>query len=149
MKKFGIFLIAIALAMLVSCASASMNLFDAEKIDMGGYTVTIPKIVEGNVGVKTVSGTITQGETDWAYADISGYYTQLRVRLHWGDTSNSLRLMVYSPDQHTFGYYYDGSDGIIDGNISVNINNGDGIAEGRWYYEIYGYSVTGTQSYTI
>ena len=37
MKKFGIFLIAIALAMLVSCASASMDLFEAKKIDTGPF----------------------------------------------------------------------------------------------------------------
>ena len=150
MKKFGIFLIAIALAMLVSCASASMDLFDAKKIDMGGYIVTIPDIQAPTVGVKTVYGTITQGETDWVSTDISGYYTQLCVRLNWGDSSDSLRLRIYSPDYHVFGPYYDTSGGgDDDGYIPVNINNSEGIAEGTWWYEVYGDDVTGTQSYSI
>lgn len=147
MKKFGILLIAIA--MLVSCAAAA-DLFETKKIDMGGYTVTIPDIVKPtNYQVKTVSDTITQGETDWISTEISGYYTQLHIDLNWGDSSDSLRLKVYSPDYHTFGYYYDNFDGYYDGRIQLNINNNDGIAEGTWWYEVYGYDVDGVEDYSI
>ena len=150
MKKFGIFLIAIALAMLVSCASASMDLFEAKKIDTGGYTITIPDIKAPTMGVKTVYGTITQGDTDWVLKTVSGYYTQLCVRLNWGDEDDSLMLRIYSPDYHVFGPYYDTSGGgADDGYIPVNINNPDGIEEGTWTYEIYGADVTGSQSYSI
>lgn len=150
MKKFGIFLIAIALAMLVSSASATMDLFDAKKIDMGGYTVTVPDVIGiNNPQVKTVYETITQGETDWFSTYISGYYTQFHVDLNWGDETNSLRLKVYSPDGHTFGYYYDDFDGSDNGRIELNINNNNGIAEGTWYCEVYGSDVTGTEDYTI
>jgi hypothetical protein len=151
MKKFGILLIAIALAMLVSCASAAtMDHFETKKIDMGGYNVTIPDISAPTMGVKTVYGTITQGETDWVSTDVSGYYTQLCVRLNWGDASDSLRLRIYSPDYYVSKYYYDTTDGgDDDGYIPVNVDNPDGIAEGTWWYEIYGDDVTGTQSYSI
>ncbi|WP_225353847.1 hypothetical protein [Methanolacinia petrolearia] len=150
MKKFGIFLIVIALAMLVSCASASMDLFDTKKIDMGGYTVTVPDVTGINYPqVKSVYATITQGETDWFSTDISGYYTQFHVDLNWGDVTDSLRLKVYSPDGYTFGYYYDSFDGSNNGRIELNINNNNGIAEGTWYCEVYGYDVTGTEDYTI
>ncbi|EHQ34758.1 hypothetical protein [Methanoplanus limicola] len=54
-----------------------------------------------------------------------------------------------SPDGHTFGYYYDNSDGSNDGRIQFNINNPDGIARGTWRYEVYGYDVSGTEDYTI
>lgn len=145
MKKIGILLI--AAAMLVSCVSAA-DLFETKKIDTGSYSITIPDIQRP--AVKTVYGSITDGQTVWVLKVVSGYYTQLCVRLNWGDPTDSLALKIHSPDSHTFGFYYDTSGGgANDGYIPVNINNPDGIAEGNWYYEIYGDDVTGTQSFSI
>lgn len=67
----------------------------------------------------------------------------------WGSSSNSLRLKIYSPDGNTFGPYYDNFDGYYDGRINVNIINSNGLATGTWRYEVYGYSVSGSQNYSI
>ena len=66
-----------------------------------------------------------------------------------GNSGNSLRLKIYSPDGYVFGPYFDNADGVINGRINLNINNPNGIARGTWYYEVYGYSVAGTEDYYI
>lgn len=114
-----------------------------------GYTVTAGKSDSSPFVIMTISGFVVQGQTCWHYNIVSGYYTSLNVDLNWGNPSNSLRLKVYSPDGHTFGPYYDSSDGSINGRINIYIRNSNGIAQGAWVYEVYGYSVSGTQSYTI
>ncbi|MCK4269235.1 MAG: hypothetical protein KAW93_02020 [Methanogenium sp.] len=148
MKKIGLMLI--ALAMIIPFAMAATE-FGTDVIDSdGGYTVTWLNTDKTNdYQVKTVYETIKAGETDWISKPISGYYTQLHIDLNWGDTSDSLRLKIYSPDGNTFGYYYDNSDGSTDGRIQLNINNQNGIAEGTWWYEVYGYRVTGEEDYYI
>ncbi len=80
---------------------------------------------------------------------MSSYITSLNVDLNWGNSGNSLRLKIYSPDGYTFGPYYDSFDGVNDGRINLNIINNNGIAQWTWYYEVYGNSVTGTQAYSI
>ncbi len=97
----------------------------------------------------TVSSSITQGQTNWHSEIVSGFYTSLHVDLNWGDQYDSLRLKIYTPDGYTLGPYYDNADGNTDGRINIYVNNANGIAQGTWYYEVYGDSVTGTQSYTI
>lgn len=97
----------------------------------------------------TVYDAIAQGETDWHTNTVNTYMTKLSVDLYWGSTSNSLQLTIYSPDGYTFGPYYDSADGTIDGRTHIEITSSTGITQGTWYYKIYGYSVTGTQSYSI
>jgi len=63
----------------------------------------------------------------------------LNVDLNWGNSANSLQLTIYSPDNHVFGPYYDSDDGIIDGRINLDIYNPNGIAQGTWSYNVYGY----------
>lgn len=116
--------------------------------DNGGYVVTPGKIKPGETG-KSISSSVIQGQTNLHYNTISGFYTLLSVDLNWGTSSNSLRLKIYSPDGYTFGPFYDNYDGSTDGRIIVNIQNPNGIAQGSWRYEVYGYSVTGIESYTI
>jgi hypothetical protein len=119
-----------------------------ETASQGGYIVKAAN--SGSIASPSiVYDSITQGETNWHSTPIYGYITKLNVDLYWGNPSNSLQLTVYSPDGHTFGPYYDGADGVIDGRINIEIDNPDGIAQGTWYYKVYGYSVTGTQSYSI
>jgi hypothetical protein len=97
----------------------------------------------------TVYDSVIQGETDWHSNTINTYTTKLTVDLYWGNPSNSLQLTIYSPDGYTFGPYYDGADGTNDGRTHIEISSSSGLTQGTWYYKIYGYSVTGTQSYSI
>jgi len=116
--------------------------------DNGGYVIK-PANSAGAFGILTISGSVTQGQTNWHYKTVSGYMTTLNVDLSWGNPSNSLQLTIYSPDNHVFGPYYDRDDGAVDGKINLDIYNANGIATGTWTYKVYGYSVSGAQSYTI
>ena len=131
------------------CAMAEEN----NVKDKNSYVVTPAKIKEvlqdGVIGVKTSSGTITQGETNW-HSEYIGYFTKdLYVDLNWGDSSDSLKLTIYTPDNQILGPYYDSADGRIDGRIYLHIYNSNGIATGTWNYRVYGQSVSGTETYTI
>ncbi|MCQ1534181.1 hypothetical protein FTO70_00400 [Methanosarcina sp. KYL-1] len=97
----------------------------------------------------TVYDTISQGETNLHGKNIGSGLTVLVVDLNWGDSTDSLRLKVYTPDGSVLGPYYDNADGTIDGRICLNIQDPNGIETGTWKYEVYGYRVTGTEDYTI
>jgi hypothetical protein len=144
----AVLLLSVALAT-ATIGSAVASSVDTNKANNGGYTVTPATGSTGIISPLRVSSSITQGQTNWHSKDVTGFYTTLHVDLNWGNPSNSLRLTVYTPDGYTLGPYYDNVDGSIDGRISIYIDNPNGIAQGTWYYEVYGYSVTGTQSYTI
>ncbi len=136
---------------LLLCASSAIVSAKEQQISVtgtGGYLV-VP--FHGATGMKplTVYNSITQGQTNWAEQQVSSNINTLNVDLDWGDPANSLQLTIYSPDGYVFGPYYDSSDGVIDGRINLYIENTNGITEGTWLYEIYGYHVTGTQSYSI
>jgi hypothetical protein len=122
---------------------------DSKEISDSDYIVTPAKSIEDPFQLLRVSDSITQGETNWHAKTVSSYITSLRVNLNWGNTANSLRLTIYTPDSHTLGPYYDSADGSIDGKIDLDITNPNGIAKGTWTYKVYGYSVSGTESYTI
>ncbi|MBP2132148.1 opacity protein-like surface antigen [Methanomicrobium sp. W14] len=155
MKKLLIMLI--ATAMLVSFAAAADVSAAGAQTSNDGYTVTFANPAQslssagslGDIHIDTVQSTIEQGETQWPSSYVSGHYTSIYISLVWQDSSNSLRLKVYAPDGHTFGYYYDDSDGSHNGKIQLTISDPDGIPEGTWYYEVYGDSVSGTESYSI
>lgn len=132
------------------CAMADEN---NAKEDNVQYKVTPVKIKEvfedGVIDVKTSSGTISQGETNW-HSEYIGYYTKkLYINLDWGDTSDSLKLTIYTPDDQILGPYYDSADGRIDGQIYLQIYSSSGISTGTWNYRVYGQSVSGTETYTI
>jgi len=59
----------------------------------------------------------------------------LNVDLNWGDTTDSLRLRIYTPDGYVLGPYFDNADDAVDGRINLDIYNPDGIAKGKWRYE--------------
>jgi len=92
---------------------------------------------------------IKQGQTNWCNKTINTYITQLIVDLNWGNPSNSLQLTIYAPDGSIYGPYYDTADGATDGRIHLTLSNSNGVPQGIWYYKVYGYSVSGTQSYSI
>lgn len=114
----------------------------------GGYIAVPAKSTSQGV-MPMVSSSITQGQTNWHYRLVNYYTTSLNYDLNWGNSANSLRLRIYTPDGYVLGPYYDLSDGRTDGRINIDITKSGGVAQGTWYSEVYGDRVTGTQSYTI
>ena len=80
---------------------------------------------------------------------VNYYTTSLPFDLYWGNPSNSLRLIIFTPDGYVLGPFYDSSDGSTNGEVYINICRDNGVAQGNWYTEVYGYSVSGLQSYWI
>jgi len=136
-------MMAVAIANVASASESDVN------SSYGVYTVTSASGHTSFNQYRTISSSITQGQTNWHYQNINGYYTSLNVDLNWGYSANSLQLTIYSPDGYVFGPFYDIDDGVSDGRINLYINNPNGIAQGNWGYRVYGYSVSGTESYTI
>lgn len=150
LRKLGI--VALILLCCVSFASAAVNeeKGDAEIIGhFGEYTITPAEDLGGDIVLRYVYETITQGETNWHTKIVDTDITVLNVDLNWGDRTDSLRLKVYTPDWQYLGMYFDNADSIIDGRISIDIENPNGIAKGTWHYEVYGYDVEGTEDYYI
>jgi hypothetical protein len=144
-KRLGL----LVMVVLMLCASSAV--VSAKELPLtvtGGYIV-VPAHNSTSMKPLTVYDSITQGKTNWEDHQVSSYINTLNVDLDWGKTVNSLQLTVYSPDGSVFGPYYDSSDGAIDGRINLYIENTNGIGEGIWYYKVYGYSVSGTQTYSI
>lgn len=102
-----------------------------------------------SLGIQAVSDTIRQGETNLHEKIVSNGLNLLIVNLDWGDSTDSLRLKIYTPSGEVLGPYYDNADGIINGQIQLDIENQNGIEAGTWIYEVYGYRVDGTEDYTI
>lgn len=146
-KRLGVVAVMLLLIASVAVVSASEQ---GSVVSNGGYIVEpVQNAGMSPLGIQTVYASITQGVTNWHTKTVSSFITTLNVDLNWGNSGNSLRLKVYSPDGYTFGPYYDNFDGVNDGRINLNIINNNGIAQGTWYYEVYGNSVTGTQAYSI
>ncbi|MGP8331680.1 MAG: peptidase domain-containing protein [Methanosarcinaceae archaeon] len=148
-KRIG--LIAIILLLTASFAAAASE----EKTittNSGGYVVTPVQntsSIGGDIGIRWIYDTITQGETNLHSKIVNTDITVLNVDLNWGDSTDSLRLKIHTADGYVLGPYFDNFDGATDGRINLDITNPNGIAKGTWYYEVYGYSVTGTENYYI
>jgi hypothetical protein len=138
-KKIGFLLMVMIVSISLTGATASQD---------DGYT-SVPAKSDGTITPRWVSDTIAQGETNWHGEYIDYYTTSRHIDLNWGDTSDSLRLKVYSPSNELVATYYDSSDGVIDGRINMDLRNPSGIEQGLWWSEVYGYSVTGTEDYYI
>lgn len=147
-KRLGV----VAMMLLLIASSAIVSASEQESaVSNGGYIV-LPGVFDTHkepLGIKSVYATITQSVTNWHTKSVSSFLTSLNVDLNWGTPSNSLRLKVYSPDGYTFGPYYDSYDGTNNGRTNLDIINNNGLAQGTWHYEVYGYSVAGTQGYYI
>jgi len=142
-------ILAILVMLLISASLAGAAVCEDETDATGGYTVTPAKDAGGDVGIRWIYDTITQGETNWHSKIVSTNINTLNVDLDWGDTTDSLRLKIYTPDGYVLGTYFDDDDGATDGEIDLDIYNPDGIAKGTWRYEVYGHSVVGTEDYYI
>jgi hypothetical protein len=136
----------------VTTATAAENVEKAKVTS--NYTITQSpdaeiEIVDEDMGILTVYDTISQGETNLHEKTVSSGLNLLVVDLNWGDSTDSLRLKLYTPGGVLLGTYYDNADGITDGRIHLYIQNPNGIEAGTWKYQVYGYRVTGTEDYTI
>lgn len=92
---------------------------------------------------------ISQSQTVWHQQDITGSSTTLNVSLKWQNASDSLRLMIYTPDGNVLGPYYDNYDGAVNGEINLTVSNSDGIASGSWSFKVTGMNVTGQEGYYL
>ena len=111
----------ISLVILV-CALVLISGVSAQNVDThAGYSVT----PAGNLHLPPVMspmtvGTITQGETDWYSTTVSPGTASLTTDLNWGYVPDSLTLTILAPDA-TLGPYYDISDGITNGRITLMV----------------------------
>ncbi|WP_394697700.1 peptidase domain-containing protein [uncultured Methanomethylovorans sp.] len=144
---FVVFLLCITVAgASVSDCENEVSLISASDL---GYKIIPAEMSDSDIGIKSVYDTITQGETNWHSKTVSTNIQSMTVNLNWGDTSDSLRLSIYNPNNYCIGTYYDSADGTINGRIRIYITNSNGIEKGTWKYKVYGYSVSGTEDYSI
>jgi hypothetical protein len=92
---------------------------------------------------------ISAGQTVWHQAQVTGAPTAFNFDLKWNDTTTSMRLVVYTPDGHVLGPYYDDSDGTTDGRINMEIDNSGGVASGTWSFKVTDTGVTGKDEYYL
>jgi len=132
------------------CAALLVSGVSAQNVDNNaGYTITPVKNLHlPQVATPLTVGSITQGESDWYYYDVSSGTVSIITDLNWGDTSDSLSLTIVAPDG-TIGPYYDAADGITNGRITLMITRTGGLAPGTWWFKVYGDQVTGSQSYNF
>jgi hypothetical protein len=88
---------------------------------------------------------ISQGQTVWHQQDVTGSSTTLNVSLKWQKADDSLRLMIYTPDGHVLGPYYDNSDNKVNNEINLTVTNPDGVASGSWSFKVTGMNVSSNQ----
>jgi hypothetical protein len=149
-----LFVAAIGIVAMATPASAAKPGDSVTYQGPGGYTVTLTKVQpsllsKSGVSTMSMSSSISQGGYQYYTENINYYTTSYQTYLYWGNPGNSLRLRIVSPDGYLFGPYFDSMDGASDGTICVTITRSSGIAQGIWSNEIYGYQVSGSQSYYI
>lgn len=136
----------------VTTATAAENV---EKVKASSNYIVTPSpsievgVIDKDIGILTVYDTISQGETNIHEKTVGSGLNLLVVDLNWGDSTDSLRLKIYTPSGNVLGTYYDNADGKTDGRIHLYIQNSNGIEAGNWKYQVYGYKVAGTENYTI
>jgi hypothetical protein len=169
LRKSGIiFVMLIAVAILVTASASAVSANNGKTTGDNGWIVTpvstttnsgnnawvvtsdSSKAMSANTFTASDSGVnyIIQGQTVWCSKYIpscSGFF----VDLNWGNTANALQLTIYAPDGSILGPVYDSADTRNDGRIYLYISKQSGnVPAGTYYSQIYGYHVTGSQSYT-
>ena len=91
--------------------------------------------------------TITQGEWKSHSYLLPAGKTRIEIALSWGNTQNTLYMLIKKPDESSYGPYYDSFDGVANGVIPLAISGN--LAAGLWTISINGASVSGTQPYTL
>lgn len=149
LKKCISVLVLLALLAVVAASASPANAVVADKVG-GRITVTHGNVLKpSTIMPMSISDSITQGETNWWTRGLSQYSTTMEFDLYWGNPSNSLRMRIYAPDGYVYGPYYDNCDGSLNGYIPCTLYKSGGLPQGTYYVEIYGASVSGTQSYTL
>ena len=138
----------LALLLIIGAAMAVPNV-SAKIVDQkNGYVVTtVDDSIRLPEMTRLISSSISQGQTQWYSTYVPSGKTSFYPNLNWGNPSSSLELTISAPGA-TFGPYYDSSDGRIDGRIYLRIYRSGGLATGSWWSKIYGYRVSGSQSYS-
>jgi hypothetical protein len=160
LKKGTIMLVLLVLLAGCGIASASAIKADTSKKTIADSIAVVPGYdvqpastfdTYGVVSPMSVWSTIRQGQTNWHSKYVGSGCTHFYVDLNWGNSANSLRLRLYCPDGSVKGPYFDSYDGQIDGRICLNVYpiGGGYLPVGTYYAEVYGYSVSGIEDYTI
>lgn len=146
----------VAVAMPASAAgtdkAGTANAVTGDKVTVAypnGYTMTYIKVPAGTMRPMVAWSSVSQGQTNYHGRYVNYYTESLCFDLYWGNPSNSLRLTIVSPEGYGFGPVYDPYDGSYNGDICVLISRPGGVAQGTWTSQVYGYSVSGSQSYYI
>jgi hypothetical protein len=98
--------------------------------------------------VTFVNSYISPGERKHYTKNVTQDIYFLNVDLAWTNTDVGLTLLVFSPSGEQVGLFDDGSDGIVDHRINIDIfeSNGGYVEKGRWdYYVIYDWGVEATE----
>jgi hypothetical protein len=111
-------------------------------VTAGDNTIRMPEIPA------LVTTSISQGQTVWYSTSVPSGKTAFSTDLNWGTPANSLSLTIYTPDASVLGPYYDAADGRTDGRINLKISKTVGIPSGIWSSKVYGYRISGSQTYT-
>jgi hypothetical protein len=138
---FALLLITAALLIMPAVSAKIVEEKNGYMVTPGSAAVRLPEMS------LLSSGSLSQGQTNWYTTYVSSGKTSFYTNLNWGNPSNSLALTIYAPDA-VFGPYYDSADGRIDGRINLRISKSGGLTSGTWYSGVYGYSVSGVQSYS-
>jgi hypothetical protein len=135
MKRIAIAFLVFLLCVSVAGASSSETAIEA----VSGSA--------GTIGIKSITDSIGQGDTNWHSTYVSSSYSGMIVDLNWGDTTDSLKLYVYDPSGTVYGPYYDSDDGSSNARINLLLDKTPEV--GTWRYRVYGYYVIGTEDYSI
>ncbi len=136
--------------MLVALTMAVMLLVaPAVSAEEQKYTVR-PSTSETPSAPGRIYDSIREGQTKTYYSNVGSDVNYLEVDLNWGDPTDSLSLIIYTPGGSNLGTYYDGDDGPVDGRIHLDIGPGQGYVEpGQWKFKVYGVEVDGVEDYTF
>jgi hypothetical protein len=151
LKRSAIALVLLVLLVGLMAASASaVSANTAKQTGNNGYVLSPGKGLDpGTIMPMSTSGSIRQGETKWYTRYVSGNPYSINIDLYWGNPSNSLRMRIYAPDGSIHGPVYDNFDGILNGDIPVQLYRQGGLPSGTYYIEVYGDRVSGTQSFSL
>lgn len=151
-----LFVAVLGMVLLSAPATAAKGDDSVSYAGPNGYVITFYKVPSKNLapvtnGMMTTmsADSISQGQYQYRGTTINYYTTYLNFYLYWGNPSNSLRLRIVTPDNAILGPFYDPYDGSYNGAVGVTVSRTGGIAQGWWQAEIYGYSVSGTQSFSM
>jgi len=95
--------------MLVALTMAIMLLVaPAVSAEEQKYTVR-PSTSETPPDSARISDSIIEGQTKTYYSNVGSGVNYLEVDLDWGDTTDSLSMIIYKPGGSNLGTYYDGA----------------------------------------